>query len=185
MPLRLHLTVVRSRPLFRLGLRRFCCHDACTSWCFALVRCFTRTANGELTDLLWPQFSGFSRENAAHPRQRTAFVQTRVASCIHSYWRFSPGPQRFQNCCAPEPPLPSGIFLKKMTPFSALKRAPEFWNRSLCSRQTRLLVRASTTRPSVKMRLPLYLRESFIHSIRSPVSTRRGCCFSQVMPFPI
>jgi hypothetical protein len=53
------------------------------------------------------------------------------------------------------------------------------------SRQTRLLVRASTTRPSVKMRLPLYLWESFIYSIRSPVSTRRGCCFSQVMPFPI
>ena len=32
MPLRLHLTIVRNRPLFRLGQRRFCCHDACTSW---------------------------------------------------------------------------------------------------------------------------------------------------------
>jgi hypothetical protein len=60
-----------------------------------------------------------------------------------------------------------------------------FLSGPICGRQTRLLVRASTTRPSVKMRLPLYLRESFIRSIRSPVSTRRGCCFSQVMPFPI
>ena len=92
MPLRLHLTVVRSRPLFRLGLRQFCCHDACTSWCFALVRCFARAANGEPAALLLPQFSPLGRENAAHPRQRTAFIQTRVASGIHSYWRFSPGP---------------------------------------------------------------------------------------------
>jgi hypothetical protein len=35
MPMRLHLTVVRRWPLFRLGLGRFCCHDAYTSWCFA------------------------------------------------------------------------------------------------------------------------------------------------------
>jgi hypothetical protein len=35
--LRLHLTVVRSRPLFRLGLRRFCCHDACASWVLCLL----------------------------------------------------------------------------------------------------------------------------------------------------
>src|SRR5208283_1805324 len=79
MPLRLHLTVVRSRPLFRLGLRRFCCHDACTSWCFALVRCFTRAENGELTALLLPQFPLLSRENAAYPRRRTAFIQTRYS----------------------------------------------------------------------------------------------------------
>jgi hypothetical protein len=35
MPMRLHLTVVRRWPLFRLGLGWFCCHDAYTSWCFA------------------------------------------------------------------------------------------------------------------------------------------------------
>ena len=86
MPLRLHLTVVRSRPLFRLGLRRFCCHDACTSWCFAFVCCFARAANGEPTALLLPQFPPLRRENAAHPRRRTAFIQI----CIHSFWRFSP-----------------------------------------------------------------------------------------------
>src|SRR5579863_10532618 len=36
MSARLNLTIVRSGPLFRLGLHRFCCHDACTSWYFAL-----------------------------------------------------------------------------------------------------------------------------------------------------
>jgi hypothetical protein len=35
MPMRLRLTVVRCWPLFRLGLSRFCCHDAYTSWYFA------------------------------------------------------------------------------------------------------------------------------------------------------
>ncbi len=35
MPARLHLTIVRSGPLLRLGLHRFCCHGAFTSWCFA------------------------------------------------------------------------------------------------------------------------------------------------------
>ena len=38
MPMRLRLTVVRRRPLFRLGLRRFCCHNAYASWDFAF-RC--------------------------------------------------------------------------------------------------------------------------------------------------
>jgi hypothetical protein len=38
--------------------------------------------------------------------------------------------KRFQNCCTPEPPLLSGIFLKKMPPFTTLKRARKFWNRS-------------------------------------------------------
>src|SRR5208337_4172954 len=143
MPLRLHLTVVRSRPLFRLGLRRFCCHDACTSWCFALVRCFARAANGESTALLCRN-SLRSAEKMRHIHGGT-LPSTKL--CIHSYWRFSPS--------------------------------------LICSWQMRFLVRTSTTRPSVKMRLPFYLRESFIHSIRSPVSTRRGCCFPQVMPFPI
>jgi hypothetical protein len=36
MPMRLHLTIVRSWPLFRLGLGWFYCHDAYTSWYFAL-----------------------------------------------------------------------------------------------------------------------------------------------------
>lgn len=36
MPMRLRLTVVRSWPLFRLGLGWFYCHDAYTSWYFAL-----------------------------------------------------------------------------------------------------------------------------------------------------
>ncbi len=78
MPLRLHLTVVRSRPLFWLGLRWFYCHDACTSWCFALVRCFARAAIGEPANLLVPQFSRYMRENAADSRQRTAFIQSGV-----------------------------------------------------------------------------------------------------------
>jgi hypothetical protein len=76
-------------------------HSACSIWnrsnCVALralpcVRCFARAANGEPTALLLPQFPPLGRENAAHSRRRTAFIQTRVASGIHSYWRFSPGP---------------------------------------------------------------------------------------------
>ena len=42
--------------------------------------------------LFLPQFHPLSRENAAHPWQRRAFIQTRVACDIHSYWRFSRGP---------------------------------------------------------------------------------------------
>jgi hypothetical protein len=42
--------------------------------------------------LFLPQFHPLSRENAAHPWQRRAFIQSRVACDIHSYWRFSRGP---------------------------------------------------------------------------------------------
>jgi hypothetical protein len=34
--------------------------------------------------------------------------------------------QRFQNCYTPEPRLQSGIFLKKMPPFTTFKSALEF-----------------------------------------------------------
>jgi hypothetical protein len=43
---------------------------------------------------------------------------------------FSQPLQRFQNCRTSKPPPPSGIFLEKMPPFTALKSAREFWNRS-------------------------------------------------------
>ena len=38
--------------------------------------------------------------------------------------------ERFQSWCIREALLPSGIFLKKMPPFTTLKRAHELWNRS-------------------------------------------------------
>ena len=89
-PLRLHLTVVRRRPLFKLGRGRFCCHDACTSWCFALVRCFWRAARGHRIALPLSAFPPPRREFAAVPRQRAAFFECGVAPRIDVCRHFRP-----------------------------------------------------------------------------------------------
>ena len=100
MPMRLHLTVVRSRPLFRLGLRRFCCHNACASWYFAF-RCI------ELRVLLLVE--------PFHDRAR-------MLPEFSGRWRRSNNPPlKFLNRCRPFP-SPRGLFLDRGTRDSTAER---------------------------------------------------------------
>ncbi len=70
--------------------------------------------------------------------------------------------QQFHNCCTPKPPLPSGIFLKKMTPFAELKRARELWNCSNSASTCLQLKSTLMTEPThAQQLLALLARTSF------------------------